>query len=176
MIVSKFFGIILVCSCVVSESMVNVLVQSNLEKHKGVKYLTFSKLQPEVAVDIRDVLFVESSKTVFVVHGYYSKSLDHPYEIKNAIFETDLGVGHVVVVSWMAYSSHFNYFDVAASYVPKLADDINKKIQHILQDRAGTVQIIGHSLGSHVAGQTGRLLKSETGKEIDLIIGKHATI
>lgn len=66
----------------------------------------------------------------------------------------------------------FNYYEVAMIHVGELAKDISKKIQYLQRDHGGEVQIFGHSLGAHVAGQTGRLFKSETGKEIDSIIGK----
>lgn len=57
--------------------------------------------------------------------------------------------------------------------MPRLAQDLYQKIRNIRKSGArGTIELIGHSIGAHVAGQTGRLLKRYAGFQLDQIIGK----
>lgn len=58
--------------------------------------------------------------------------------------------------------------------MPLLAQDIYEKIVYIRQNYGsqGAIELVGHSIGAHVAGQVGKLLKRQPEYELDRIIGK----
>lgn len=66
----------------------------------------------------------------------------------------------------------FNYFEIASQHVPNLAKDVNEKMMYIRNSGAKTIELYGHSLGAHVAGQAGRLFKEKMGVAVDEIFGK----
>lgn len=56
--------------------------------------------------------------------------------------------------------------------MPRLARDVHEKIAYIQKKGAqGAIKIVGHCIGAHVAGQTGKLMKNETGDTLDEIFG-----
>ncbi|KAJ6648497.1 Pancreatic lipase-related protein 2, partial [Pseudolycoriella hygida] len=136
---------------------------------------------PKNSVDIRDVNFNDNETTVFIVHGFESTNLDQPLQVKDDLFRLKLEVERVIIVSWMEYShasastalkASTNYNRVVEYHVPRLARDMFEKIVHIRKNGAnGSIEIVGHSVGAHVAGQTGKLLKNETGYALDQIVG-----
>ncbi|KAJ6639790.1 Pancreatic triacylglycerol lipase, partial [Pseudolycoriella hygida] len=159
----------------------NVLKYSELEQEQGVKYLAYARNNLQISVDIRDVSFNDNEPTVFIVHGFESKNLDQPSQLKDDLFRLWLEVERVIIVSWKEYSygsestafqASSDYVNVVQYHVPRLARDIFEKIVHIRKNGAnGPIAIIGHGVGAHVAGQTGKLLKKETGYTLDKIIG-----
>ncbi len=63
---------------------------------------------------------------------------------------------------------------MAQYHVPLLAQDIFEKIVHVRDSGAkGNIEIIGHSVGAHVGGQTGKLLTNQTNYTLDQIFGKN---
>lgn len=82
------------------------LERSQLEKQHGIQYMSFTRGNPQSSVDIRDINnFDDGLTSVFVIHGYWTISLDKPLNMKDAIFQHDPNVERVIVVSWMDYSS-----------------------------------------------------------------------
>lgn len=65
-----------------------------------------------------------------------------------------------------------NYTNVVHHHVPLLAQDLYEKIVYIRQIGAqGPIEVVGHSVGAHVAGQTGKLLQKFNGNTLDKIFG-----
>lgn len=52
-----------------------------------------------------------------------------------------------------------------------LAQDINEKLQYVHNKGGHKIELIGHSVGAHAAGQAGRLFKKYTGNEVNRIVG-----
>ncbi|XP_037029928.1 calcium-activated chloride channel regulator 1-like [Bradysia coprophila] len=160
------------------------LEYSLLEQQHNVKYLTYSKEDPKNPTDIRDVRFDDNNQTtVFIIHGYSTNSLDGPVNLVEDIFQHNPTVSRVVVVSWIDYACAIptvagecnsvgsGYYQVATLHVPTMAADLNEKLMYVRRKGAGTVELIGHCIGAHVAGQAGKLFKRFTGTNIDKIIG-----
>lgn len=82
----------------------DTLEKSQLEQYEGVSYLTYTKNNRKNSVNIREVDFDDDYTTVFVIHGFKSENIDKPLQIKNDIFQFDLNVGRVIIVSWLEYS------------------------------------------------------------------------
>ncbi len=82
----------------------DALEYSQLEVDEGVKYLTYKRNDKKNSVDIRQVNFSDDYGTVFIVHGFETKTLDKPLQIKNDVFQFNLDVERVIIVSWLEYS------------------------------------------------------------------------
>lgn len=67
-----------------------------------------------------------------------------------------------------------DYCRIARYHVPALAQDLYEKIAHIRRNgnSLGEFVLVGFSVGAHVAGQTAKLLKSNTEYTVDRIYGK----
>lgn len=82
----------------------DALDYSQLEVDESVKYLAYTRNNKKNPVDIRQVDFGDDYATVFVIHGFEMKTLDKPLLVKNDIFQFNLNVERVVIVSWLEYS------------------------------------------------------------------------
>jgi pancreatic triacylglycerol lipase len=139
----------------------------------SVKYKTYTKDNPNKEVELKDVKnFNDGMKTKFVIHGWITISLGKGIKVKDATFKWQHDVGRVVIVDWRGLNSNLNYNNVAKNIVPEIAEDLTKELIYIQSRRNGKIELVGHSLGAHIAGQAGRLFKLYTGKKIDSIIGK----
>jgi pancreatic triacylglycerol lipase len=139
----------------------------------SVKYKTYTKDNPNKEVELRDVKnFNDGMKTKFVIHGWLSIPLDEGIKVKDATFKWQHDVGRVVLVDWRGLNSNPIYNDVVKKTVPEIAEDLTKELIYVQNKGNGKIELVGHSLGAHIAGQAGRLFKLNTGKKIDSIIGK----
>lgn len=133
-----------------------------------------TKDNPNRYVELRDVInFDDGMKTKFVIHGYLTCFLEEEIKVKDVTFKSERDVGRVVIVYWWPHNFG-SYFWIAENTVPEIAEDLTKQLIHIQEKGNREIELVGHSLGAHIAGQAGRLFKLETGKEIDSIIGKVA--
>lgn len=78
---------------------IDTLKNSRLEQSLGVKYLTYTKVNPNASVNIRDVSFNDGYNSVFVIHGFECKSLEKPLQVKDDIFQHNMNAGRVIIVS-----------------------------------------------------------------------------
>lgn len=100
-----FFIVLFILKCGVLYSFASdTLDYSELELNQGVKYLSFTRANRNNAVDIRKVTFDDNYSTVFVIHGFETTSLDKPLQVKNDLFQLNLNVDRVIIVSWLDYS------------------------------------------------------------------------
>lgn len=99
----KCLLLLLLLYCVVSSATAE-LKQSSLEKLKNVRYLGFTKENPTELVDIRGLDCSGNLTTVFIVHGYFTISLEKPHNLKDDFFKYNPDVGCVIIVSWLDYS------------------------------------------------------------------------
>lgn len=63
------------------------------------------------------------------------------------------------------------FYKVATQHVPTMAADLNEKLNYVRRKGAGRLELVGHCIGAHVAGQAGKLFRRTTGTNIDKIIG-----
>lgn len=82
----------------------DTLEKSELEQYNGVEYLTYTKDNRTNAVDIRDVKFDDDYANVFVIHGFEAKSIKNALQVKDDLFQFNLNVGRIIIVSWLDYS------------------------------------------------------------------------
>jgi len=123
-------------------------------------YIAYTKDSPKKEVKLRDVKSLnDRMKTKFVIHGYLTRSLDRGIEIKDITFKSQYDVGRVVIVDWRPFNWIPNYNYVAKTIVPKIAEDLTKVLIYVQNKGNGKFELVGHSLGAHIAGQSGRLLK-----------------
>lgn len=97
---------------------IDLFKRSKLEQNEGVTYLTYTRENKKVAVDIRDVNFNDTSKNVFIIHGFEAESLDKPLQVKDDLFEYKNDVERVIIVSWLDYSRDYGklYEDLLILY------------------------------------------------------------
>jgi len=140
-------------------------------------YIAYTKDSPKKEVKLRDVKSLnDRMETKLVIHGYLTRSLDRGIEIKDITFKSQYDVGRVVIVDWRQTSWIPHYEHVAEKIVPGIAEDLTKVLIYFRNKGYKKFELVGHSLGAHIAGQSGRSFKLKTGKEIDSIIGKVVSI
>lgn len=100
------------------------------------------------------------------------KNTNYYYRFEIAYIEKK-GEYNVVTVDWGKYANIINYFSAAES--SRIVGNI---IAHVLVNMtndgmvtADTIHLIGHSLGSHVAGVAGRIYYELTDRLITRITG-----
>lgn len=120
----------------------------------------------------------ESLQSVWIVHGYLASGKSHWIDdMKDALIsrhtnESDSQI--LVVVNWSSYSSGLRY-SRAVCYVRHVAkavvdfiDDVNINVE--------LAHMIGHSLGAHVCGIVGNLLRDrENPKMLGHVTGSNNT-
>lgn len=55
--------------------------------------------------------------------------------------------------------------------MPSLAQDLNEKLTYIRNNGAERIELIGHCMGAHIAGQAAKIFKENMEEDIDTIIG-----
>ncbi|BES96796.1 phosphatidylcholine 1-acylhydrolase activity [Nesidiocoris tenuis] len=112
---------------------------------------------------IEDLGFDPSKKTVIIIHGFkanmFSDIIQHT---KNALLEYD--DVNIIGVDWSYFSPKFfiirGYMSTIA-YVEIVGQSVGDMILQLIDlgMNCDNVHLVGHSLGSHVAGLAGRRLK-----------------
>ncbi|XP_066981725.1 lipase member H-like isoform X1 [Macrobrachium rosenbergii] len=98
-------------------------------------------------------------QTYVIVHGFMGSGMD-PWiiDLKDALLNRE--DCNVISVSWSAGSYTASYF-VIQKRVPDVGDDISKLLIY-LRDATGLstdrIHLIGHSLGAHIVGFTGKIM------------------
>lgn len=79
---------------------------------------------------------------------------------------------NVCAVNWQILATTLSYNDIAEYSVPRVANYLETFIRVLKANGANvsTMSMAGHSLGAHVAGQTGYKLQA-TGDVLDTIFG-----
>ncbi|XP_070507980.1 lipase member H-like [Chironomus tepperi] len=110
---------------------------------------------------INENYFNISRPSVFITHGWrdgfreeFGKVMVEAYLYRND--------SNIIFGDWSFYSPFFNYIAVAGS-VPELAKTFLKYLNKIKQTGYDLKQIhfVGHSLGAHVFGKIGEILKAD---------------
>ncbi|XP_011312092.1 pancreatic triacylglycerol lipase-like [Fopius arisanus] len=109
--------------------------------------------------------FKPERKTVFIVHGF--KQHGDKWWIKDMIDAyLELDDVNIIVVDWKCYSDVvlFQYYKAVAK-CKVTSSEITKFIMRVVETYPqaqtwGNIHMIGHSLGAHVSGMTGRQLIS----------------
>lgn len=158
--------LLFVCDLVRTFAVVPVASISYYSKENPSKALVTDKTSP--------IFFSNDNLiTVYIIHGWKADTLENPEKLKNAIFEARSDVGRVVIIDWMNASR--NPYGIAskvmAPEVAKLtAEEITRTINNGMST-AANVELIGHSLGAHIAGQAGNLLNSQKVGPVSIITG-----
>ncbi|XP_016836798.1 pancreatic lipase-related protein 2-like [Nasonia vitripennis] len=111
--------------------------------------------------------FDPSRKTVFIIHGYIAHR-KKPYIIEMTKQLLDTNNINLIVIDWSKGSKTWNYIN-AVQTTYHVAQDLVKFLQTMKEEVAKlnkpaseewkNLYLIGHSLGAHISGQTGYLLK-----------------
>lgn len=126
--------------------------------------------EPENAMP-EDIEFINSMKTIWIVHGYKSAgSRSWVENMKKALFikhQHDDQSPLLVVVDWSKYAKSWRYSHVIC-YIPEIAEDI---FEYMTNEGVNVTlaHMIGHSLGAHVCGVVGNLFNGT----IDHITGRY---
>lgn len=119
--------------------------------------------------EINQTDYSPSKETIFLIHGWINDHRAPMIEsIKNAYL--DVADVNVFVVDWGRFAFeeyvHARYLVVAIGKT--LAELVSSMVVNNFLSLSKTT-IVGHSLGAHIAGTTGKALN----KELDTIVGKH---
>ncbi|XP_014275626.1 pancreatic lipase-related protein 2 [Halyomorpha halys] len=102
--------------------------------------------------------FVPTAKTKIIVHGWkgsqYSRFCDF---LKNAYLP--LYNYNIIIADWSEAGAHLHPYFRAAHQVPRAAEQVGIFIEGLCSEfglRPEDLHLIGHSLGSHVAGLSGK--------------------
>ncbi|XP_055956169.1 inactive pancreatic lipase-related protein 1-like, partial [Patella vulgata] len=97
---------------------------------------------------ITDSHFDSELKTILIIHGYTDEG-DAAWEDAN-----------VIAVNWKEGAAQINYFKAVANtrVVGAVAAQLIKDLKSVGGISYSNVHIIGHSLGSHIAGYIGEII------------------
>ncbi|XP_003427888.3 pancreatic triacylglycerol lipase [Nasonia vitripennis] len=146
-------------------------------------FLSTKSAKTQVYFDVNDWSGIESAgfdpfkKTVFIIHGYASNG-KKPWvtEMTHSIlYHMDV---NVIAVDWSNSSSSWNYVNTAR-HTQRASRKIFEFLQTIKSHKGAVVKghkwnilyFIGHSLGSHISGQTAHLLKQDSFWKVERITG-----
>lgn len=102
--------------------------------------------------------FSAANPTRFIIHGWLSSGES---EVNSVIRESYLAIGqfNVISVDWSKGAQTINYI-TARSRVGSVGEILSRMINMLAESSCmsrNSVSLIGHSLGAHIAGVTGRL-------------------
>ncbi|XP_035269062.1 lipase member H isoform X1 [Anguilla anguilla] len=110
-------------------------------------------------------LFQLTRPTAFVIHGYQPTGAPPVWVghiVRLLAAQEDM---NILVVDWNRGAANLNYYSAVAN-TRKAAENITAFIQNIQENGAllSSVHLIGVSLGAHVAGFVGAMLKGKIGR------------
>lgn len=140
--------------CDLNSNILNVTYTLYNEKYveNGVKfnYLNVNKINTKY-------------RTIIIIHGWLQNAkVAWIKQMKNAYLSK--GEANIIVVDWSPYA-RLNYFDSFCN-VPQVGTVIGNFIYHVANDvhlKLSNIQIVGFSLGGHVAGFVGKQIKLQSG-------------
>ncbi|XP_055956170.1 pancreatic lipase-related protein 2-like [Patella vulgata] len=96
-------------------------------------------------------------KTILIIHGYTDKGADK-WVMK--MVDEILIYANIIVVDWKKGAGETNYYKSAANtrVVGALAAHLIKDLESVGGISYSNVYVIGHSLGSHIAGYIGEII------------------
>lgn len=114
--------------------------------------------------------FDANKPTKVIIHGYFSNK-DSPINKKiTSAYLASYDV-NVIVVDWSAGAKHLIY-NVAADRTKKVATAVAELLDRLLDvdvNRWEQLTVVGHSLGAHISGISGKLVKNgKIGKIVGL--------
>ncbi|XP_045152147.1 endothelial lipase isoform X2 [Echinops telfairi] len=115
---------------------------------------------------LADCGFNMTAKTFFIIHGWtMSGMLENWLHKLVSALQTREKEANVVVVDWLPlahqlYTDAVNHTRLVGHTIAKLLDWLQSKEEFSL----GNVHLIGYSLGAHVAGYAGNLVKGTVGR------------
>lgn len=129
-----------------------------------------TRLDETVSADvIKEKGFDERKNTIILVHGHDQVYPDSAWLTDTRdLFKKNSAqkVYNFIIMDWGQYASHGNYFLVIKRVKGMgiyLADFLNKIITKFNYD-ASRIHIVAHSLGTHVSGFAGKLMKTKIGR------------
>ncbi|KAL4237014.1 hypothetical protein ACF0H5_005398 [Mactra antiquata] len=105
--------------------------------------------------------FSADKPTKFVVHGFANSiETDWPYVMKDELLKRE--DCNVLLVSWKP-TSNFGMYDQAVANTRVVAEQIRMLILNLISIGSSfeSIHMIGHSLGAHISGQVGQLLRKD---------------
>ncbi|XP_037931810.1 phospholipase A1-like, partial [Teleopsis dalmanni] len=110
---------------------------------------------------VRRSKFDSNLQTKIVIHGWFNNYKDEPNpNVRNAYFPK--GKYNIIAVDWGRYAK--NAYPVSYPHVPALSQILADFLEFLHKkfrlDYNKTV-LIGHSVGAHIAGLCGKLIKSD---------------
>lgn len=118
---------------------------------------------------INSSTFDPNNRIIFLIHGWLNdETSDMIQMIKNAyLMKADF---NIIVVDWAKYANSINYYN-SRERIGTVAKVLTRFIEFMIKNvnaKTNQMQIVGHSLGAHIAGITG---KSFTINKIGVIVG-----
>jgi hypothetical protein len=118
-----------------------------------------------------------SLPTYVIVHGYQSTGGNASNGFKPADWMANIAqtlrrresTANIILVDWEAAASSF-WYPTAAGNTREVGRQVSNYLRNLGVD-ANSVQLIGHSLGAHVAGFAGSSYRQATGRSLGHIVG-----
>lgn len=150
--------------------------QSNVTVTKAdIKIYFYNKNTSELVLNISSIDEIKKSgyssskNTVFVIHGWHNSYHSSMCQVVKDAYLTVTDV-NIFVVDWNSIAKQ-EYFQ-ARNQVVQTGKVIAELIYSMVTNgllHLNKTSIVGHSLGAHVAGTTGKALKGQ----VDHIVGKY---
>ncbi|ESO97125.1 hypothetical protein LOTGIDRAFT_226820 [Lottia gigantea] len=133
-------------------------------EHQNIQFLLYTRhnahtaqvLKPHDHGSIQKSHFKHHAKTFLIVHGYTDNGKTNWIKTMTAelLKKED---ANVIAVDWQTGAAQVNYFQAAANtrVVGAVAAQLIKDVHSVGQTPYSKFHIIGHSLGSHIAGYAG---------------------
>lgn len=102
--------------------------------------------------------FVPTAKTKIIVHGWKASVNNRIIKVLKKAY-IPLYDYNLIIVDWSDAGAHLHPYFSAAHQVPRAAGQVGSFIERLCSEfnlRPGDLHVIGHSLGAHVAGLSGR--------------------
>lgn len=152
-------------------SLVLAAIAVSVSATVDVKFFLYNSVNSvgpeELFLNTASLHFNSSYPTRFVIHGWNNNGLS---EVNTDITTAYLAQGdfNVIVVDWSDCSETIDYASARAC-VPEVGDKVADMIIDLGLEPT-EVTVVGHSLGAHVAGFTGKAIQA-MGESLGVIVG-----